>query len=198
LKTFLNTIGLLLFGLSLIWLVFNLFLVALSCIKTSSAEIGLMLGLSFQPVTLMALSLTILYFSKISNFMNDPSNSKKWILVTVISFYLCAFCCMSFLFNIYYIPSSPPNILYSFVFFVLFSTIVAFLIHIKKMIEIKPLQWVIWIFLILSFFYGLFVIFIYVFAQPDQISRPGMAILVSLIGLSLIVFQIIQLKRIRS
>ena len=197
-KKVINNLGLVLFGISIIWVAFILFSVTKICIQTSSNQIGLILGAPLQPVILMTFSLIILYFSKIENFMNDPIFSKKWILVTGISFYLCAFCSMIFLYNIYYIPSRPPNILYSFASFVLFSTIIAFLIYIKKMIEIKPLRWVIWIFLILSFFFGLFVMFVYVFAQPDHNSRPGMAILVSLIGFSLIIFQIVQLKRIRS
>jgi hypothetical protein len=37
--------------------------------------------------------------------------------------------------------------------------------------------------------------FIYLYAQPDQKSYPGMAGLVFLIGLSLITFQVKKLKK---
>ena len=202
LKKLINILGLTLFGGSMIWAVFKMFTVTILFLQSpfipTLSIVGTIVGSLFQAVILMALSLAILYFSKIPNFMNDPENSKKWIFVTLIAFYLCGSCFIFFLYNVYAVPSGSPNILHSFIFLVIFSIIVAFLIYIKKMIEIKLLRSVIGAFLIFALLYGLFAIFIYIFAQPDHNPRLGMATLVFFICLSLIAFQVILFKKIKS
>ena len=190
-----NMIGLILFGVSIIWMVFSLTASLLIYLRTYSNLTALILGVQAQPASLMVISLFILYFSKIPNFMNDPINPKKWILVVVLSFYFCVCCAIGFLYNIYASQSGTPNAFYSFCFLFLFSSFIAFLIYLKRKIEIKPLNLIISLFNLMACFFGLFVIYVYIFAQPDYDSRPEMAFLVSLILVLLTIFQVTQYKK---
>ena len=190
-----NRTGLILFGVSIIWLFFNFSAASLIFLRTPSFPISGIFGILLQPLILMTLSLFILYFTKIPNFMNDPLNPKKWILVTLISFYLCFSCAVGCLYNIYATKTGVPNPFYSFCFFSLFSSIIAFLIYLKRKIEIAFLNLVISVFSLMAFLFCLFVIYIYIFAQPDYHSRPEMALLVFMILILLTAFQVVQFKK---
>ena len=184
-------IGYIIGGISILWILFN----CIISLRDISTALMFIIGSSIQPVILLLVGLLSLKFSNLPNFMNEPENTKKWVIITFLSFYIFIFCSIFSLFNVYYIPLGRPRIIYSLAYFLIGASVITFLIYFKKTMNNKLLRWSVTLFSILFFCYGSFLTFVFIFALPDKSSRPGLGAIVIANSVAIMIFQLIRFKK---